>query len=239
MLNKCMELKSIVKQGYFLKYLDKTEEHSHIFCGSHSVEGAWCPNCQKPLLRFMALDTNDPKLGFKKTPFQWLSLFFCWTCEIAQTPFYYRFTANGDIGLMKFGEGGVQLNFPTENYPTFFPQAYFQLRPLTEIEQTVTKELNRGEIPEGEVDHKTPYLNRPEHQIGGEPFLIQKNPDYQTDAWGKEVLTCPKCKKLMPFLAAIGENTKGNQGFSGNEYVQVLFNYCKKDRIVCAFQQCD
>ncbi len=232
-----MELNSLIQQGYFLKYLRKSDEreYGHIFCGPHSVKGAWCPNCQKQLLRFLALDTKDPKLGLENTQFQWLSLFFCWTCEIAQTPFYYRFASNGDVQLMKYGEGGVQLNFPTENYPTFFPQAYFQLQPLTEKGQVTIKKLNRDEIDEGKPAH----LNRAEHQIGGEPFLVQKNPDYQTDAWGKETLTCPECKKLMPFLAAIGEKTKGKQGFSGNEYVQVIFNYCKADRIICAFQQCD
>ena len=236
-----MELNSLIQQGYFLKYLRKNDvsEFTHIFCGSHSVKGAWCPNCQKPLLRFLALDTNDPKFGLEKTTLQWLSLFFCWTCEIAQAPFYYRFAANGDVELMKYGEGGVQLNFPTENYPIFFPQAYFQLQPLTEKEQATIKGLNRDEIDEDEMDRKSLHLNQPEHQIGGEPFLVQKNPDYQTDTWGKETLTCPKCKKLMPFLAAIGEKTRGKQGFSGNEYVQVIFNYCKRDRIVCAFQQCD
>jgi thiol-disulfide isomerase/thioredoxin len=232
-----MELNSLIKQGYFLKYLRKNDEteFSHIFCGSHSVEGAWCPNCQKPLLRFLALDTNDPMLGLEKTPFQWLSLFFCWTCEIAQTPFYYCFAANGDVQLLKYGEGGVQLNFPTENYPTYFPQAHFRFKPLTEKEQITIKRLNRDQIDEGKPLH----LNRPEHQIGGEPFLVQKNPDFQTDAWGKKTLTCPKCKKLMPFLVAIGEKTRGKQGFSGNEYVQVIFNYCQRDRIICAFQQCE
>ena len=140
-------------------------------------------------------------------------------------PFYYSFAANGEVQLMKYGEGGVQLNFPTENYPIFFPQAYFKLQPLTKKEQTTIKELNRDEIDEVVIDSKTPHLSRPEHQIGGEPYLVQKDPDFQTDAWGKETLTCPKCKKLMPFLAAIGEKTKGKQGFSGNEYVQVIFNY--------------
>ncbi len=143
-----MQLNSLIPQGYFLKYLRKNDvsEFTHIFCGSHSVKGAWCPNCQKPLLRFLALDINDPKLGLEKTPFEWLSLFFCWTCEIAQMPFYYSFAANGEVQLMKYGEGGVQLNFPTENYPIFFPQAYFKLQPLTEKEQTTIKELNRDEI---------------------------------------------------------------------------------------------
>lgn len=236
-----MALNSLIKQGYFLKYLRKKEEneHTHIFCGSHTVPGAWCPNCQKPLLRFLALNTKDPKLGLEKSPLQWLSLFFCWTCNIAVTPFYYRFTSKGEIEILKYGKEEIQSNFPLLDYPVSFPKAFVQLRPLTDKEQWTIKSLNREEISGWEVNRKTPYLNCPAHQIGGEPYLVQKDPDYQTDEWLKQVVTCPRCEKVMPFLAAIGDKTKGKMGFTGNDFVQVIFHYCKRDRIVCAFQQCD
>ncbi len=236
-----MNLKSVIKQGYFLKYLRKKEESNdtHIFCGAHSVQSAWCPNCQKPLLRFLALNTRDSRLGLEKSPFQWLSLFFCWTCQIAVNPFYYQITSKEEIELLKYGEGSLKSNFPWTDYPVYFPKAYVHLQPLTDHEQQTIKGLNRDEISGWEINRKTPYLNRPAHQVGGEPYLVQMNPDYQTDAWTKEIVTCLKCGKLMPFLAAIGDKTRSKMGFAGNDFVQVIFNYCKRDRLICAFQQCD
>lgn len=140
---------------------------------------------------------------------------------------------------MKYGEGGVEQDFPWTGYPVYFPKAFAHLQPLTDYEQQTIKLLNRNEMSEWGINRDTPYLDCPAHQVGGEPYLVQKNPDYQTDEWSKEMLTCLKCGKLMSFLAAIGDKTRSKIGFVDNDFVQVIFNYCKRDRIICAFQVCD
>ena len=78
----------------------------------------------------------------------------------------------------------------------------------------------------------------PTHQVGGEPYLVQLNPDYQAGEL-QEFVTCPMCEQVMPFLAAIGDKTVSGKGFADNSEVQVLFHYCARDHVVSAFHQCD
>ncbi|HZS08264.1 MAG TPA: hypothetical protein VFD58_25750 [Blastocatellia bacterium] len=158
---------------------------------------------------------------------------------MAQRPFFYQFTGNDAIRLLAVGRGGTRADFPYSGYPRFFPEAFVELSPLPEADQEVIKALNKGKADEWEVRQKKPHLCFPQHQIGGEPFLVQKNPDYQGDGRFAEKVTCPECGRVMPFLAAIGDETRGAGGFTGIDFVQVLFHYCKRDHIVAAFQQCD
>ncbi|MDQ2801010.1 MAG: hypothetical protein M3Y13_15360 [Armatimonadota bacterium] len=68
-------------QGYFVDYAraaDASPDFDHVFCGPHEVDGAWCPNCRKPLLRFLALDTRDNRLRLPNSLGPMLSLLFCW-----------------------------------------------------------------------------------------------------------------------------------------------------------------
>ena len=55
----------------------------HRFCGPPRTKGAECPNCRKPLLHFLTIDTTD---AVPETPFQlphFIPLLFCWTCNVA------------------------------------------------------------------------------------------------------------------------------------------------------------
>src|SRR5689334_3129472 len=88
--------RTITPQGYVLQEWAgklKKPEFAHYFCGPHDVPGAICPNCSKPLLRLLALDTCDPRLGLEYCPFPVLSLFSCLTCEISMHPFSYQLLA--------------------------------------------------------------------------------------------------------------------------------------------------
>jgi hypothetical protein len=51
---------SIQPKGFFINInvSSSTDIHSR-FCGYHTIEGAICPNCNKPLLRFFTIAKQD------------------------------------------------------------------------------------------------------------------------------------------------------------------------------------
>lgn len=229
-----------ISQGYFFDFVADLpdNEFHHQFCGTHDIPGAICPNCEKPLLLFLMLDKHDTRLNLQDFPRDSLPLLWCWTCNIAQKPMYYKISREGYFQWLMFGKAGVERHFPYANYPLNFPRAYIRLIPLMEEQQTTIKSVNRGEIDYYDLSPELQNLCTPAHQIGGEPYLVQQNPDYQHQVL-REWVTCPICHRIMPFLAAIGDKTVNRKGFTGNEYVQVLFHYCACDHVVSAFNQCD
>jgi len=220
-------------QGYFVDYAHTKarEEFDHFFCGPQDVKGAWCPNCQKPLLRFLALDTQDNRLALQNTPSRLLSLLFCWTCSVAQEVFFYRALEDG-VELLDYGQGGVDTDFPYEKYPIFFPGAAAALNAISAEEQTLITRLNcRFESGEkaSAIYGKRRDLWSVRHQIGGEPFLIQ----------GLLALVCPDCGTEMPLLASIANDCLDERGLTGNDGLQLLFHYCRKCCVVGVYQECD
>jgi hypothetical protein len=74
--------------GYWLRY-SKTapskETAAHVFCGRHAIDGATCPTCKRPLLRFASLDTRDERLGVRLRRIETIHLLMCWVCQGADT----------------------------------------------------------------------------------------------------------------------------------------------------------
>lgn len=220
-------------QGYFVDYTHAkaTEEFDHFFCGPHNVGGAWCPNCQKPLLRFLALDTRDKRLALQNTPSRILSLLFCWTCNIAQAVFFYH-ALRDSVELLDYGQGGMEADFPYEKYPIFFPGAGAALTEISGEEQTLITRLNcrfdSGEKASAICGERRDLWSV-RHQVGGEPFLIQ----------GLLALICPDCATVMPLLASIANDCLDERSLAGDDGVQVLFHYCRKCCVVGVYQECD
>jgi hypothetical protein len=225
--------RSIPEQGYFVDHSRKApkSEYVHTFCGTHSIEGAECPNCQKPLLRLFSFDLRDPSLQLAPAPFTVLPVLFCWTCNVAQSVFYYRINDDRGIRLLKYMEGGASRDFPYEKYPEHFPERQVKLIEIPPESQQIIKELNLNTLDEWKTKQTRPELCAPRHQVGGEPYLVQKN----TDA----IVECVVCSVPMPFLASIADDAPDNNRFTGNEYVQVLAHYCKSCRVIGVYQQCD
>lgn len=226
---------AVPSQGYFVDYrhsADTPEAFEHFFCGPHEVCGAECPNCHKPLLHFLALDTQDTRLNLQNSLFQTLSLLYCWTCNIAQEPFFYHVLNDGSVELTQYGQGGVETDFPYENYPVFFPGARVMLQAISPKEQAILTRLNRRfETNEAasRIYGQRRDLWSVRHQIGGEPFLIQ----YLLD------LECPHCRAKMPFLASIANDCLDERGMAGDDGVQVLYHYCRSCCMVGAYQTVD
>ena len=91
--------------------------------------------------------------------------------------------------------------------------------------------FNRDLMDEYEVHLSRPHLTEVHHQIGGEPYNIQRDPELR--------LECPGCSSQMLHVASIANDTLDCQGFAGDSGVQMMFEYCPACRIIGAFQQCD
>lgn len=227
-----MMVPALIPQGYFVEFIHPQDEgFGHVFCGPHEIPGAWCPNCDKLLLRFLSLDTRDPRLGLQDKPFPFLHLLNCWTCNIAHDPLFYRVNPDGGVSLIKYGMAGVEEDFPYEYYPRHFPGTPIQLVPLTEDEQLTICQINEGILEPFDTPFNT-SLSCPTHQVGGEPWLVQSD----WDCWKMD---CPECGEEMPCLASIGDSNLLPRGFTENSYVQFVFSYCPECDVVGALQQCD
>lgn len=227
-------MSAYVSQGYFIKYRTDDEEGSeyrHSFCGQNNIIGGWCPNCAKPLLLFMSLDTSDSRLHKYSIRKIIVPLLYCWTCGISQTPFYYRVINDNEIKILSYGKSKKYVDFPYAYYPEHFPLARIELNAITNIEQDIISKLNAGIINQYlDLSIELQYLAEPTHQIGGEPYLVQREFDK---------VHCCLCNTSMCFFAAVANNCTDNRGFIGNDYVQVIFYFCKSCDVLCAIQMCD
>jgi hypothetical protein len=233
--------KSVILQPYFVEYAvfaptDVVEDlTSHIFCGPQSIAGADCPNCERPLLRFLTLHTEDSRLGLSGMKAGSLHLLYCWQCNVAQDNFRYAITAEGAVELIANGVGGVEPDFPYHDYPVFFPGGQANLVKMTDATQAAIRSYNSSKSRYSDLRSNFPDASRCRHQVGGEPFLIQRNPDYAHDM--ADVLKCSQCGKFMPFLAAVSDDCLDERGFTGDASVQVLYHFCKRCLEFVAFHQ--
>jgi hypothetical protein len=210
----------------------KAEKSKHFFCGQHNLKGAICPNCKKPLLRFLSIDLADEEMAdLRAEGLMNIDLLYCWTCAIAQETLIYELKSSDEINILQYKNGPSDPEFPYPNYPIYFPLAAAILRKRNREDESILKKLNEGSINETELFSTRPDICKPQNQIGGVPYLVQKNPYLS--------MSCPKCGKDMPFLACITDDTENGYVFAGNEYAQVLYCYCKACKVISAFQQCD
>ncbi len=223
--------RSHLQTAYLLTPTDSPPEgHRHVFCGSHATPGARCPNCDKPLLRLAQLDPGDARLGRLHTQAPSLSLYFCWTCNIAQKPFSYRLEQDGRVRLLSYGRGGVTRHFPYDDYPLSFPERGLTLDPLPPEVQDQLRYVNAGEHLDDLLGCEShPALCGPHHQLGGVPFLEQRV---------SKLPACPGCRAPMPFLASIADDNADYRGFTDNPYVQILYFLCGPCATVTCWQQC-
>ncbi len=222
----------IPKQGYRLVTSPITNStYSHFFCGLTESKGAISHYTGKPLLRFLSLDTRDPRLELDALPITRIELLYSLTCKIAYLDLFYKVSLDRIEILNPFsGQDNSDGDFtdtPFEDYPEFFPRTAVELIPVDENERSIVKSIN--EIHNLDLQLEYPDLSEPYHQIGGEPYFVQK-PD---------VLSCPECGKHMSFFASIGNNNGHAKGFFDNDYMQVVYQICKNCIVVGAYNICD
>lgn len=145
-------------------------------------------------------------------------------------PFYYEVQMDGSLVVLQYGRGpGDGALYP--GYPDHFPGASARLLQISDATQEVLCKINRGDPEVDELQFELPALGVPQHQIGGEPFLIQSVLERR--------VICPKCRSTMPLFASVGNNCLHPDGIMGDDYVQLLYYYCTTCCVVGAFNQAD
>jgi hypothetical protein len=205
-------------QGYLLVPSASSGEghYVHTLCGRTNFKGAVSPNSGKPLLQLLLLDASDPRLELSNAAAPHLPLFYSWTCPISEGVFSYRVVAN-EIEVINFNSGDPFTDFPYENYPEAFAARSVDLLPLASSQQETINRLNDKDTAFSER-LQFADLDRPRHQVGGIPRLLQ--PTFTA-------MQCPVCKKEMPLFASIANENGTPQGFADNEFVQVVYHLCR------------
>ncbi len=212
----------------FLVMPRKRGGFAHEFCGPHEISGARCPNCKKPLLRFLSLNCEDPNLAKFRNKLPHVHLVFCWTCNLAQKPLYYR-QMRGEIILLKWGKGGRCKDFPYVDYPVAFPPALVSLVRIADSDAETMARVVSGDVRPHRLPRRQQWLGLPKHQVGGCPVGVDS----------ALAPKCCKCKARMHLFATICDIASRGRVFVGNEFVQVAYWLCERDCILCAQQSCD
>lgn len=221
-------------EPYLLTFAGRLEKRPHRFCPSAAIAGADCPNCKKPLLRLLTLQTSE--LPFwrsrAKVPAA-IHLLYCWTCAIPYGRFGYRIRRGGNVEILKYKDheaGAFGPDGPYDGYTGKFPERKVGLRALSGKEQKLALQLRADE----EFDEKNRHLTDPVHQIGGIPMIY--NP---------EEVQCSACGRDIPFFATICDNARGqdyqadtSSTFVGCSSVQMVFHWCAACAVMTAYHSC-
>jgi len=220
-----MSLNTIISQGYLVQFdAHAASEHGHYFCGAHEIPGAWCPNCDKPLLRLLTLGMTDGRIRIPGALFEQVHLFFCCTCEVLSESLFYRILPDSSIELIQFGKGIIDIEagygLPYRGYPSHFPGTPVRLDALKEDEQEYITLSNRYDhsLPTREMHNRYRYIYNADHQVGGEPLLWQGHEYWE--------MFCPMCKKSLPLLATIGGGCLDSRGLFGMVGGQIVYTFC-------------
>lgn len=228
---------TLIEQGYkIIPATVEQAEYDHRLFGVQSIDGAWCPNCNKPLLSLASIDTRDPRLGLTHLPLARIPLLYCMRCCISWADgdvnttglqrhrhthacgttadsfsgngceFYYHVSAAESVSILVYNEGYDAEYLPYPDYPDSFPGIPVMLQPINEQERWYCQRMNRYEE---------------EHPAESEnieaSYAFQTQYDYLND-WTHQLggepcfwnppcdLTCPCCGAVMPFLALIEDN---------------------------------
>lgn len=185
------------------------------------------PNSGDPLLCLLSLNLEDPCLNIKASLYNRIDFLYSWNCGIVNGDFFYRIK-NQSMEILKYEKGSVSYDFPYAGYPKVFPEIPCYLELVNDKELGDVKFLNKNRR-NFKVISTFSGLDIPYHQVGGEPYFLQ---DYCS-------LKCPDCDKEMFFIAAIGNENGTPLGFCGNDFVQVIFQFCPTCSVVGAYNMCD
>ena len=253
-----MAARGVLPPGYWIDFARPGErlKYKHLLGGRNNWRGAYCLTCMRPLLLLLTLDPADPRLGVNRSPWKGklnsvliekkngehdvklvepkltaLPLFYCWSCL---PQLRYRLNFRGGIDVLDHDPSDSKESYsPAENQPEHFPPRKMKLVPLLKEEQALLRKHNRSELPEEvEREKRARPIFYPRHQVGGEPFLVQKNPDHQGGS-------CEVCGAAKPLFVSLGDDSGMKGGFVNNAYVQLLFTYCQTCQILDVHNECD
>ncbi len=228
--------------GLFVNF-DQCDRFGHSFGGSHSTQGAWCPNCDKPLMLHLTLDLRDLRLRFRDVnrTSPRLQLFYCMRCALSWYDFSYQVIDQDSIRIIEAYRGPLQTDDWIEGgagvdefrsrpialspIPARLQQLWDRLNSLRRDEELTREEfadlkaLTAGYAFPVAASFTSDYYFV--NQVGGRPLLCQ----------GIDDPDCPKCGEghsrsdRMYFLACL-YNDAQNRLRVAYECTQVIFFLC-------------
>ena len=214
--------------------------YGHSVGGEHSIKGAWCPNCDKPLMLHMTLDASDPALKLNRLGLSTIPLLYCSRCSLSWYDFTYVLKSETEIKLVEFFTG--ETNWDEWNSAVgvdVFPKQSCSFRPMPSKLQKLYDKLNDDEeLSERETRYvlkMTDVIGNiidVTNQVGGRSFLCQM----LLDPW------CVNCQKVGErnqafFLASLTNVPKAGVVFSYDS-IQIVFFFCPVCRSIKVTHSC-
>lgn len=224
--------------GRFIHF-GKNKAARHWFGGTHSCGGAWCPNCELPLMLHLSIDCGDPLLSLSFLPCDRLPLFYCMRCSLCWYDFAYRVLSDNEIEFIEgfHGETNWEDWYPL-GHRDVFRRRSLELSPVpTRLQElydrlNLDEELSREE--ETEVANYTGNFAPKDvggypivdviNQLGGRSFLCQRLDDSP----------CPGCRKAgyerdeMYFFASLTTDKKARVVMANDDSIQIVFFLCRQ-----------
>ena len=233
--------------GHFLK-LDGETTLQHYVGGSIDLHGAECPNCRKPLMLYLSLDSADQRLGLQDIGVDVLRLFTCLRCELTWHGFAYTILDETAIELVAYHVGCTTWHDWYEDVSVdVFPRRPVALVPIPERVQELYDRLNDGdtltEAEELEIAQATNSFA--EEEVGGYPIV-----DVINQVGGRAFLPqrldepfCVCCAKQgherqTLFVASLTNDPKDGLKIA-HDGTQLVFYLCPVCRTVHFVQSCD
>ncbi len=219
-------------QGYLCVFAERRQiaYHSHYVGGINNLAFATCPNCEHMLWRVITFDCSDSLLNLSDTMANHLPLLFCFNCRIANGKLFYVIKSSEEIDVVAY-ELGDDFETPYYDYPASFDPLDIELQMISEYAQDQIILFNKGEILSVDAPFQVALDVGLQHQVGGEPLLIQRNPD--------DYLVCPQCGSIMSFFATAGNMNSSAAGFWDNPWCQIVAFLCRRCNCVGLFAQAD
>lgn len=174
-------------QGYLILYTPKPWQptYCHRFGGRHQIKGAVCPNCQRPLTRYLELDTHDPRLHLQDLGIDRLPLLFCPHClRHADIPIAYQMQGESQIRVVQH----AVVSASPANLPEFYSERPASLLPMPGELQVLFQLFNRGFLIEEETE-AIESLELDEEEIAGIATMLRRLiPTRLLDRWRQEMV---------------------------------------------------
>jgi hypothetical protein len=228
--------------GFALRFGARSARWGHYLGGSHSIRGAQCPNCEKPLIQYLSLNVRDPRLNLDSLGVERLSLLSCMRCALCFRKFEYQLHGTTQIAILRAHLGErMWEDWYRRGIGDELEQLHFDLSPIPEHIQDLHRRMTEGYQPtqseELEIAQFTGNFANPDvggypivdgvNQIGGLTFFTQPI----------RIPRCTQCawqgtRRRMSFLASLVDNDRLHLRI-GIEGVQVLFFLCPDCRVIC------